>query len=332
MALSYDTAWRELTLRYPSLPQPLAERFLNRALEDLSSRRDWWCFRKSVGIGLVSDLTTGGLTATKGSSSFTINATALAAWNALGPPVPSLRQVRLSTTGPIYRILSIDLSTGEGTFDREVWEESQTAGSYTLGRWYVKAPTDFKRWAEVSDPVQGRKITWAKFTQRDLDTMDPQRNSSGDPIHLVPLLEEFTTTERASSTPGSMWFEVWPHYSGNKILDATYQAKSPQLTDAQYFPEVLPEELIIRAASVKALEHLVVQPNLDRDVRLAYRDQLLRYQADLEGTALKPGLVDQAYLLDRGKGNSWASRSRPSLRSFPLDANYLQSHLGVVMI
>lgn len=235
--MAFIDLYRELQGTLPDLPEEQVKRFINRAQRDAYDAWNWSFLAGDGELQIPASVSTGTITLTQNSQVVTADATAAAAWNALGMFIPiTQRALKLGTDLP-YQILAYD-GVDTAYLDR-VWPNATVAGStYTMYRPYYAAPADFQRWISVIDTtdawnlIPGKKKEW-------LDWIDPQRSTIGGPAQFV----SFYKLQRATTVPAfgantdptpiltQQLFELWPGPTAAMSLSTYYKKRGADLVD-----------------------------------------------------------------------------------------------------
>ena len=238
----------------PRMDHPKAADIVKEAWQEIYGEKLWsWKVKNGV-WNVPPAVATGGLTTTRGSASITFNAEAVTAINLTSTLVPVIgRQLRISTTGAIYTITAYNNSTGVATLNRVYATTSLTANTdWSVVKMYHTAPggADFMSFRTIIDPDQGYRLKHG-YTQREIDSSDPQRQSEGQAYRVGYHDRDDPTL------PGVARFEAWPVPTEEVTLLISYVAKgetdfndvaligtSGALNLAFEFPMELPNRLI----------------------------------------------------------------------------------------
>ena len=238
MPSTFKQLYLELCGTFPDLPVEQAKRFINRAQRDAFDAWNW-SFLAGEGLLNIPDLVDDGtITVTQDSNIITGDATAAAAWQALGTFIPITdRALKIGTDQP-YQILAFD---GVDTvYVERPWPNASDAGlDYALLRPYYAPPeTDFQRWMSVVDTtdswnlIPGKKKQW-------LDWIDPQRATIGGPAQFIAFFRLF----RAQTIPAfgaltddivttsRQLFELWPTPTTAMSLTCYFKKRGADLVD-----------------------------------------------------------------------------------------------------
>jgi len=255
--LSFQQLYKELTGEISSLPDPQAQRCINRAWKRINDYRMWsWQVVSNAQLFVPAVISVGTATVTQNSTTVVMDAAATAALNAVAfgnPPLASPilgvgYQIRLGTsaqnlsapTGPNYTIVAWD-GAGNLTIDAPYGQASGTGQNYQVLKCYYAAPFlpvtstgpdgQFARYLSIVNLVDGYAITGRQlyFTQEELNRIDPQRGGQGD-AYILALY--------GTNSMGQPVYEMYP----NPVNPATYQAnmitKGPLLTMTTQLPQV----------------------------------------------------------------------------------------------
>lgn len=310
----YSDLWNELLGHVPSLSPFLAQKFINRAWRDIRQTKQW-SFQIAEGFLIVPTvITTGTVTVTQFSTTVTPTASAITALNAAGShPLLGERQFRLAPGSRIYNISGYDGATI--TLTEEYQESTASAQSYEVFRSYFKPPTsDFIRFISIRDLTTNYHIR-LNYTQEELNRLDPQRSTSGDPLYCA--------TYRSDSSNGPL-FELWPTPSSARSYQVLYQKRGTDLSaTTDELPAVIPDSLVLDRALYYAFRwaeqskgtHKELQASdwrfLGAEVNRNYMDQLRKTIRE-----------DEDHFLT----TIHHAESRSGFLT-PIDANYRQNHV-----
>lgn len=146
-----------------------------------------------------------------------------------GNPVPSTAatvtcssltqlQIQMASYQPIFTVNAV-VSPTEIIMDQVFGGPSVAAIDYSILKIYCTMPSDFKDFLSVKDPVQGIPIEF-HVSQRQIDSIDPQRSSSGEPQCLV---------DRIPDSNGNMQYEIYPTSVSARQLPYIYCAQWPEM-------------------------------------------------------------------------------------------------------
>jgi len=341
----------ELTGTVPGLSPILAEKYVQRSWESIRRKCLWSFFSIDGAIVCPAVIETGAFGITQYSPTVsTTSATAALLPQTLPGAVPGLTNMQIRfgstspSTGPIYSIIAADASvpgTITLTLDRVVQEASTASSTYQVYRAYVTPPLpDFLKWESVVDMANSIRLK-LDSSSAYFDAKDPQRSSQGQAYFLgryagvwVPNPVTGATSPNPNVEAGTLLYELWPHPTQGQTFYARIRRRGSDLTslnDVQ--PEEIPDDLIIS----RALYHDVypfVGANIGnfpafKGVQLAMliTAKRLEFQTLLQDakrtddeTAMQ-SVFSRGYTL-RGRSGGWKGDDQ-----FPIDSNYLQSHL-----
>jgi hypothetical protein len=295
----------------PELSSLLAEQLVLQAWSDIRSEKDRWSFLTVRASLTVPDvIAAGSVTLTQDSASVTADATAKTALDAVAADLPN-RIFRGGNGAPIYEIASYNSGTGVITLSEPYYEAAAAGAAYQVYKAYEVAPvTDFKVWKSIVDPVNSRWIK-VNYTKQEIDLLDPQRGSVGDPFCLAA---------HVNSASGVPRYEWWPHPTARRRFLALYQRLGTDLSDSVDLPPTMPRALLQDRALWRGYEW--AEANKDRfqslqnanwqflmgKVNRSYQDRLKRVKVEDDN------LYNQQFGVLQGQ---------PALG---WDADYLQSH------
>lgn len=253
---TFKDLYLELTGTFPDLPIQQAKRFINRAQRDAFDAWNWSFLAGEGLLNIPAAVDAGTVTLTQGSQLVVGDATAAAAWNALGSFIPITdRAFKFGTDQP-YQILAYD-GVDTAYIDR-IWPNATVAGeTYSLYRPYYTPPeTDFNRWISVVDTndswnlISGKKKEW-------LDWIDPQRDTIGGPAQFIAFfrlqraqtITAFGALTSDVTTTTKQLFELWPAPTEVMSLTAYYKKRGADLsadTDESLFEDsvLIPRALV----------------------------------------------------------------------------------------
>lgn len=218
MALStYDGVSRLVLLRCPVASYLLARDWVKNAFRRVSERQAWsWLIREGQFL-FPAAYTTGTVTVTNASLTVTGAGTV---WTS----AMETRQFRSGANSPIYTIVSVNVGAQTLTLDR-VWGGADgSARSYEIYRAYVTVPSDFHAFISVVDQAQAWQLS-TNYGSDEIDAMDPQRASAGQPWALV--FHDYDTV----SSPPLPRYEAWPAVKSQYCIPYLYEARCTDLDD-----------------------------------------------------------------------------------------------------
>lgn len=344
----------ELTGELPGLSPQLAEKQINRALREVYDARNWSFLVTDGVIVCPVQVTEGTIAYTQFETTVVCDADASAALlsQTLVGAVPGLKtlQIRLnpSTISPavsqVYSILDFDATNPaaiELTLDRMIVESTDPSAGYQVYRAYVVPPlSDFKAWQAAVDVTNGWSLK-RNFTSAYFDMMDPQRQAQGMAYYLGAwggnrVVDAVTggTSPQSTQNQSVPVYELWPHpTSGQNFYVRIRRRGEPLVEPTDELPDQITESLVlIKAKGWYA--YSFAEANIAHYPEFAKTNWAqLRTSAKLEYERLlldaKRNDNEQALqdVWNRGHG----LRSRPpgfkGMQGFPIDAEFIQSHL-----
>jgi hypothetical protein len=310
---TYAELWNELVGHIPSLSPFLAQRFVQRAWRDIRQRGSW-SFLLGEGFLIVpAKISTGTVTTTQYSKNVTPNAAAITALNAAGShPLIGDRQFRLSAGSRIY---NVDTWDGTTLVLKEEYQETGAAGSaYEVLSVYFKAPTtDFVRFISIRDLSTNYYIK-INYAQEELNRLDPQRATSGDPLYCASYKTDST---------GLPWFELWPTPSVQRSYQILYQRRGNDFaTSTETQPGVIPDSLIIDLALYYAYRWAETAKGSHKELSgTDWRYSAAEAKANFDRQLTQTKREDDEIFLQSIK----FAQGRQGFIS-PIDANYAQNH------
>ena len=350
----------ELTGTIPGLSPILASKYINRAIRDICNRRTWSFLETDTTIVCPTSITTGAISITQYAYEITLDTDASAAIAAqlIAGATPGILnlQVRFGsspTNGGIYTIVAFDDSTPTAvvlTLDRPVQEPTNATSAYQIYRCFFGQPDgeDFLRWESIVDInnaiglVRGRLT----LTSADLDRRDPQRAAQGLAYFVASWGGNKATTITVNSVStaynvplvnenvGTPVYEFWPHPTQGQSFYCRYRRRAITLVDPiDELPNGLDESLVIYRALYAHVYPWALANQANFPQLKTVNFQLLVQQARSEYnqlylTAMK---VDNEMQLqdvsNRGHGLRNINWNFKDAGGYPIDSNFLQSHL-----
>ncbi len=241
--MAYQDLWNELLAYVPSLSPFLAQRFVNRAWREIRQMKSWSFLLEEGFLIVPAKITAGTISATKFSKTITPNATAVTALNAAGShPLLGERQFRIA---PGTRVYNIDTWDGTVLTLKEEFQEDTVANStYEVFRCYFKPPSnDFIRFISIRDLITNYHIR-LNYTQEELNRLDPQRNTDGDPLYCASY---------KTDSSGIPIFELWPIPSSARSYQVLYQKRGVDFSaGSDILPAGIPDHLVLDKALYQA--------------------------------------------------------------------------------
>ena len=309
--MSWDSMSRELSAQVP-IPDPFARILINRAWQDIQGSWLWSFLYGDAVIPTASPVSAGTVTVTLGQATVVGDATAGAAWNAMGLVVPiTSRQFRVGQ-GMIYNIIAFD-GANTITLDRLYVDSASAAGvGYQIFQCYFNAPTlDFVWWESVKDPISGYAFN-TTMAREYADMVDPQRFQSGWSQSVIPYI----INPQAGNFNGFPMFEIWPApINGTPLLGTYFRDGMPFVNPGDTVTNPLGEDIVIQLAKVYAYEWAQANPDKcpKADYRYLYTQAKKMYDNDGKGGSM----LDRYILRDM----QFSARGRIEV----VDSNYLNA-------
>jgi hypothetical protein len=317
---SYIELYSELMGFVPKMSVQLSKIIVNRAWKDVRDSRFWSFLIGYTVLEAPGIITAGSVSVIQYATTVTLDATASAAVTGLSNPLLTLRQFR-QASGAIYNIIAADFTVPAAvvlTIDQPYIEASNATASYQIYRCYYTPPSsDFKKWASVQCPAQAYTFRSVAWTRKEIDRLDPQRASQGQPYYMATY--KLIKVGSDIYVPG---FEMWPHPTSNFGYFAAYEKAGTDFSaNADTLPpQVSRETLMYRARylcyewaeankgrhqELQATNWLALRSSVNRD----YEDSLKSDQRNDEETFLQ----------------NWVTHDY-SNQLGPFDSSWLQSH------
>lgn len=255
--MTFLQLYKELTGEISCLPDPEAQRFINRAWKRINDYRMWsWQQIANGQLFVPAVISTGTADATFNSTTIVMSAGAIPALNAVAfgnPPLASPilgvgYQIRVgnsqtglaSPTGPNYTIVAWD-GAGDLTIDRPFGEATQPDAIYQVMKCFYAAPFlpvtstgadgQFARYMSVTNLLNGYTITGKSlyFSQADLNQLDPQRGGQGD-AYIMAFYQ--------TNSLGQPVYEMYPNPVNPTTYQANFMSKGPLLMMTTSLPQV----------------------------------------------------------------------------------------------
>lgn len=255
--MTYKDYWSELLGYVPKLSPLLARKLVNRAWAEIREKF-LWSFNVAEGfITTPAAVSTGTVTVVQGLATVVGDATADAAWAAIGNSALSVRQFR-SGLGPIYNILSY--TSPNLTLDRVYAETSAAGAVYSIYQCYYPSPsTDFLRWISVIDPINGYQFS-LNHTKQDLDRIDPQRGAQDQPYWISSFRGSLI-----SATLGDPTFELYPHPQTYQAYPVVYQKRGLDFSlPTDHLPKSVSDETLMAKARSLAFRWAMASQTSDK--------------------------------------------------------------------
>lgn len=335
----------------PGLSPLLAQQQINSAWRHICGER-LWSFLVLDGVVICPpQITAGAAAITQYSPTVTLNVAASAALLAqtAGGAIPGITNlsIRFGTSpavGQIYSIVAANISIPTAivlTLDRPVVETTTITASYQVYRPYITPPiADFLKWESLSDFANGLVLANDRLNQTSkyFDMRDPQRAAQGLAYYCGNFVGGYLTGGVVRPNPnvaaGTNIYELWPHPTAGQVFYAKFRRRGAPFAnplDAQ--PAVIPDDLIVQRAlgwhsyafakanaanfpTFKGVNWM----ELIATARASYEDQLRDVKRADEEAAPQQ-------VWNRGHGLRPRMGDARGIGDFPIDSNYLQSHL-----
>lgn len=298
---TFEALSRQVLLRCPALGVFLARQFVSHAFRRVAERRRWsWLCKRGQFITNAA-YTTGTVQVTRSSTAVVGT---LTVWTAAMVG----RTFRIGTSNPIYTIASFTDATHIAL--DQAWGGASASGqTYEIYNAYVTAPTDFHSFVCVWDPSANNPLD-TTMTQEELNHIDPQRSSSGDPKAVVAYAYD-------TSTPPLPRFELWPHTKSADVYPFLYEIRATDLEDSgASIPRHIRGDMLLDLALAMAARW----PGADRENPNPYFNLKLAQYHDVQAERM----IAES---ERQDDETWVQDVRYSTPSgVGLDADYLQKH------
>lgn len=235
MALStIDSLARAVLLRCPTASYLLARQWIDFAFRRIIEKRAWSWLNGMGQFLFPAVYVDGTVDVTFGSTQVLGNGTTFTA-------AMVTRQFRTGANTPIYDIADW-VSATEITLAQPYGASTATGLGYQIWRQYVTVPSDFHSFLSLVDPQQAWRLR-TDIGQDELDAMDPQRASAGQPWGLS--FKDYDTV----NTPPLPRYEVWPSVQSQYVLSFLYEKRTDDLTDAgAQLPRYIPGNVLLEWA------------------------------------------------------------------------------------
>jgi len=353
--MAYLDLVAELTGMLPGLSPLLAQKYINRAWEEIRDARLWSFLTVEAAVVCPIVETTGAAAIVQYTDTVTLDAAASAVLLAQTLPtaVPGLTNmaIRFGTVpavGQVYSISDADASIPAAivlTLSRLVVESTDAAASIQVYRPYITPPVpDFLKWESLVDMTNALTIAGDRLnkTSKYFDFRDPQRQAQGLAYFLGNFLGSYIpdpatgiVVPNPNVLAGSNTYELWPHPTSGQTFWAKFRRKGTDFTGpADTQPSMIPNNLIVQRA-LAWHAYPFAQANaanfptfkgvnwmqLILDGKASYRDELRDTKRNDEEAAPQQ-------VWNRGHGLRWSHDGAAGGDSgYPIDSNFLQSHL-----
>lgn len=249
---TFQYYWNELLSWVPQLDPQLAQKLVNRAWRDIQDTRQWSFNLVQGNLTTPAVVTSGSITAVQGSASIVGDATAAAAWLAIGAPALIQRQFRV-VSGPIYNITAFD-GVDTLTLDRVYAESNFSAATYQIYQVYYPPPDpSFLRWVSFLDAVNGFPLI-TDWTKQEIDRIDPKRGATGLPYRVASFRVNPAYAATTTFT-GQVMFELWPGPTGLFTYVVLYQRRGIDFaSQTSILPTPVRDETLMERAKLQAFE------------------------------------------------------------------------------
>jgi hypothetical protein len=240
--------------------------------------------------------------------------------------------------------VDVDASTPTAlviTLDRIVVESTSATAGYQCYRAYIVPPlADFLKWESVVDMTNG----WAlrmDFTSAGFDTRDPQRQAQGMAYYVGAyagnrVSDPITgaTAPNPNQDAGTPNYELWPHpTSGQTFYTRMRRRGADFVQPTDDLPAQVPASLVISRAlgwyaypfAMANVGHYPQFRGVNwvqaiNAAKSAYNEQLLDTRRNDNEQSLQD-VWNRGHGLRRGRGGF------KGMNQFPIDSNFMQSHL-----
>ena len=328
--MSFQSLSAELAGNLPGLSSILAGTYVNRGWRKVRDAYLWSFLLIEDAVPTPAQITAGTVRFTQYLNTITADATASAAIAAVGTSIAipytflSFRLGASGTTSQIYNIVSVDSTVPTAlvfTVDRAIMEATTTGSSYFVYRPYIAAPqADFLRWDAFVDMNNGWDLN-KRCTSRDFDRSDPQRQAFGQAYNLGFC----KASDDAQPVPV---YELWPGPTEGQSFYVRYQIRGVDFASpADVQPYGIPDDLILQAAlgfyaypwAMLNMGHFPALKGVN--LMALIQDAKKTYFTILQDAKRQDDNQTSKSVLRRGHG------LRTLNYPWPLDANFLQSHL-----
>jgi len=331
----------------------LAEKYVQRAWRAIRDKRLWAFLATDGAIVCPAVVSTGSAAIVQYTNTVTLDAVASAALLAqtVVGAVPGLtnQQIRFGATTPamgqVYNILTADATVPAAillTLDRVVQEATNAVAGLQVYRCYITPPSaDFLKWESVVDMANAIRPK-LDSSSAYFDAKDPQRSSQGLAYFLGRYAGAFIPdpiTGIVSPNPnvdvGAIVYELWPHPTQGQVFYVRFRRRGTDftsITDTQ--PAEITDDLILSRAlyadvypfvganignfpAFKSMPLTLLITAKQKEYNILLQDA----KRNDDETALQSVIYRGHGLRTRGMGGFKGDDN------FPIDSNYLQSHL-----
>ncbi len=342
----------ELTGTVPGLSPLLAEKYINRAWAHVRSKRNWQFLVTDLAIACPTQITAGTISISQFSTAVTCDATAsaaLLAQDVIGTPALEQMSIRFGATSPaigqVYNISVVDQSIPAAVvlqLNRPVMEATNATSGYQCYRPYIQPPADFLAWSSFVDMVNGWPLFSADspYTSAYFDARDPQRAAQGLATILGSYAGAYIPVGDTLTNPfpnmaiGATAYELWPHPTSGQTFYARYRRRGVDFTSpTDELPQVISDGLILSRA-LYADAYPFAKANVANfpsfkgaDWNGLITNQKKKFDDDLVDAKRNDNENALQDVWFRGHGLRWAGSGFRGAPGFPIDSNYMQSHL-----
>jgi len=263
---TFESLSRRFQARLPSISPVLAEDFISNAWKRIQGERQWSFMRRLGTVNFPSSLTTGTCSVTRGSTTLTFNAAAIAAIQAdTSLPLLAYRQIRLpGEPDRIFRISFVDAdfaTNGIVTLEDVYLGTTNTTSTYQLYNAYnihLKGDGGVEQRVGAVLYYRSRYLSASYLTakhkvdQARLHLNDPGRTSMGIPRNFA--FSHVKQVDMGDYTYDIPFLEFWPHCTSALTLETQYLVTPTSFREdeTQLTPSHIDDELIFRAALIEA--------------------------------------------------------------------------------
>lgn len=288
----------------PAANHVLVSQWVARRLRELQSRSRMRHLRRIGTINIPAEVTTGTVTGTRGSAVLTGDATAVAAWQAIGRASLLGRHIRLSGHTTWYELIDWDGDTVL-TLDGALGEDSASAVAYSIVRRYFTLPSEV-RWLGDFVHMRRHRGPLAAVSRAELDALFPTRPYIGNgPDFVVDLSYGREASGRI--------IELYPASTEANVIHYAYWAEPPLLGPDDQIPHVVDDHILVEGALIDLYRHqesvAMAAGNVDAAGlwRNEQRAQKTQWERDiLEVTKADKGM-DDVTLIARSSGMQGAA-------------------------
>lgn len=346
-----------LTGELPGLSPQLARKHINWAWRDIRQMRLWSFLELDGAVVCPTQITEGAAAIVQFTDTVTLDATASAAIAAqlLVGATPGIFNLSIRfgastpAIGQVYNIIDFDNTTPTAvilTLNRIVMEATNATAGYQIYRPYITPPIDdFLHWITIVDMVNAFTMSndngRLSRSSAYFDLCDPQRQAQGLAYWCGAYAGAYTSNPvtgtvipQSTVNPGTMIYELWPHPTSGQTFYVRFRRRGTDfinLLDTQ--PDGIPDAMILNRAkgqysypfAAANIGHFPTFKGVGWQGLIAMAngnfttDLLLAKKNDNE-TALNT-------VYARGHGLRHGTGDWKGLNAFPIDSNFMQSHL-----